>query len=227
MDTDKDFIDLLFEEMEYSEIILYSFIMVSIIWFFTKVKVNFSQVSAIIAGTLIVYHFSRRKHNELSKDRIDLEYKLGHIRPLPMYFYKDPEIIELIYSILHFKNYNEPSFITMINSIDNFLKIKDDIEKGVLHVKENMDVAKDFLRKSLESLHSFVYSIPVVKLYNDILQVSLKRLHLLLRRHLDEMYNIGLKQYNSNKINVDTQFLYNEGPNSNDSRFKNNRHSYY
>ena len=26
MDTDKDFIDLLFEEMEYSEIILYSFI---------------------------------------------------------------------------------------------------------------------------------------------------------------------------------------------------------
>ena len=85
-----------------------------------------------------------------------------------MYFHKDPEIIELIYSILHFKNYNEPSFITMINSIDNFLKIKDDIEKGVLHVKENMDVAKDFLRKSLESLHSFVYNIPVVKLYDDI-----------------------------------------------------------
>ena len=41
------------------------------------------------------------------------------------------------------------------------------------------------------------------------------------------MYNIGLKQYNSNKINVNTQFLYNEGPNGNDSRFKNNRHSYY
>ena len=99
----------------------------------------------------------------------------------------------------------------MVNSIDNFLKIKDDIEKGILHVKENMDVAKDFLRKSLESLHSFVYNIPVVKLYDDILQVSLKRLHLLLRRHLDEMYNIGLKQYNSNKINRDTQFLYNEG----------------
>ena len=157
----------------------------------------------------------------------DLEYKLGHIRPFPMYFHKDPEIIELIYSILHFKTYNEPTFITMVNSIDNFLKIKDDIEKGVLHVKENMDVAKDFLRKSLESLHSYVYNIPVVKLYDDILQVSLKRLHLLLRRHLDEMHNIGLKQYNSNKINRDTQFLYNEGPNSNDPRFKNNRHSYY
>ena len=53
MDTDKDFIDLLFEEMEFSEIILYSFIMLCIIWFFTKVKVNFSQVSAIIAGGLI------------------------------------------------------------------------------------------------------------------------------------------------------------------------------
>ena len=43
MDTDKDFIDLLFEEMEYSEIILYSFIMVCIIWFFTKVKVDDSK----------------------------------------------------------------------------------------------------------------------------------------------------------------------------------------
>ena len=47
MDTDKDFIDILVEEMEYSEIILYSLIMVCIIWFFTKVKIKGKTINVV------------------------------------------------------------------------------------------------------------------------------------------------------------------------------------
>jgi len=212
MDNKETFIDLLFNKTPPEYKIYYAFIMLVCIYFLTKMNIRFDQTVAIITGIIIIYIYSTEHRKSVNIENDDLEYKLVHIDPYPKYFHHDADIVDFFYSIKDFEQYNEPSFKSLINTVDNFLMIQNDINTGVYHCKENIDVAKDLMKKALQLVHSYVYSLPVNHVYNKKVNDSQNRLHMILRRHLDKMIKKCNNDYKERGINTDSKFIYNKGP---------------
>ena len=205
-----------FEEYDWVE---YGFILMVVLFFVTQILRPswFFFVGLLIAGILIYYRIDEKRYTISSKNK-ELMVKLKSLSPKPANFHMDSDIINLFYNIRDFKTMNSEAYDQALIAVDNMLKVVSEIEAGVYHCKENLDIVRDQMNKAMNHLHTIIYKAPVPKSVILKYMKSLKALHIILRRHVDHVVDVCQKQYKDRGIDINTHFVYNDGPRPDDTK---------
>lgn len=208
-----------FQSFEQYDWIEYAFIMISVIYFVTQImRPSWFFFIGFIFAAGIIYFRIDQKRNTVSTVNKELMVRLRSLTPRPENFHMDPDLINLFYNIREFRRLNSEAYDQTLIAIDNMLKIVSEVEAGVYHCSENLDLVKDQMYKALNHMHTVVYKLPVPKLIMLKYQKALKALHVILRRHVDHVVDICQRQYKDRTIDINTHFVYNEGPRPDDTQ---------
>jgi hypothetical protein len=142
---------------------------------------------------------------------------MNALSPTPQNFHMDPDLINLFYNIREFKAYNTEAYMLSLKSADLMLKTKAELEVGLYHCAENLDLMQEKAKDSLNHLQTIIFKSPIPKAVTLKLQRALNTLQILLRRHIDDAVRICQKQYKERGIDINTHFVYNKGPRPDDA----------
>ena len=180
-----------------------------------KIHFTMSSIVAIFVAGVVVYFLNERRRTTQVTDMKELEIKLVRITPNPKYFHLDAGIVELVYSIREFRNYNDQAFVEMIAATDKFLGLMYDIEHEVANCHHAVELAQDLKKQALNHLMSIIYRTPSDSRALVKLRKAADSLHFILNHHIDiateecnkQIKKIGLNASNKLiKINQPTGF---------------------
>lgn len=188
----------------------FAILTILLIYFINNLNLSFSNVIAITSTIIIVYLSYNYVNDNKTSTLLLYEDKLNNIYPKPKFFHLDINFIDIISNLQDLRELNPSAFNSLVLTIDNFLKIENDIlNKGVYLPKENIDVILDLKRSAINNLHSFYFNVPVSKIYDLKLSNGLKSLNSLFDTHIHSMISHANKNYKYNNITTDTHFLQN------------------
>lgn len=195
------------EDISPIKLFIYLIIILSSILLMAKFPISSNHIVGIALGIVIVYYLNERDRVINVDDLKKIEIQMESIVPKPKYFYIDANIIELIYNLLEFYDYNPTDFETMVQSIDNLLKLRLDIERGMVECEMIYDVAVDQKNKALNSIAAILISLPAQQILKEKLIAGIKILQLYLLRHLDFIKQTCENQTHNNGININTKLI--------------------
>lgn len=169
-------------------ILIYLAIILLIVFISKNINVNLNLIFALLLSVIAIKYYNYYINNKEQKILEEKENKLNSITPKPIN--RDEKAIDFLYYIRDFYEYNPPAFEEVVDSLDNFYKIKEIIKHNNQEVHQLYDIAEDIKINALNSLHSMIFKTPVDKNVEDKLSQSLKELEELLNNELEFMYKI-------------------------------------
>jgi len=128
--------------------------------------------------------------------------------------YTDIRLINYIYDLLFLYKYNEDSFVSMVIAVNGILRIRFDLERfyaanGYLpeNAVQQVESAQELMKKALNFAHTFVYTLPKSNDISSITSKIIKKLHVLLKRHISVIKRIAVKQTIQEGIHKRTKFI--------------------
>jgi len=201
-----------------SDWVEYGFIVLAVLFFVTQIlQPSWFFFVGLLIAIFFVYFRMDQKKSTISSSNQDLKFKMNSLSPPPQNFHMDPDLINLFYNIREFRTYNTEAYMLSLKSADLMLKTKAELEVGVYHCKENLDLMQEMAKDSINHLQSMIHSSPIPKAVTLKLQRALNALQILLRRHIDDAVRICQKEYKSRGIDINTHFVYNNGPRPDDA----------
>lgn len=196
----------------------YGFIFIGIMFVMTKIfQPTLVHIAGVVAAIILIYFRIDMKRSTLEDINSELDFRLKSLYPEPQNFHMDADIINIFHNIKEMRNYNSEAYDNALIAVDNMLKIISEIEVGVYHCAENHDLVVDQMYKALNHLASMIIKTPIPKATTIKYMKMMNALHIILRRHVDDVVDICRKQYASRPVDINTKFLYNEGPRPNDT----------
>lgn len=200
-----DIINILhLEDIKPLSIFTYLILFTSIIAYVKYNKISFGYVFGVVLAIIIIYLLIIHEKTEVAGDKQLHELKNSYIEPKTININKYEDLTDFVFSVQDFYHYNPPSFIEMITSIDTFLEIYEEVNidnslAGSLFVNAN-----EQRLNALNSLHSFIITIPSDKNIIDKLNKSTKTLEQMLNIYLTKIYDINKKYIEKNGVFNDT-----------------------
>lgn len=189
----------------------YLIIIMVFIVIFTKFNINISHLLGLFLGTVVVYFLNERDRtvNVDEMTRIEIQLERINIKNGGNYrfLYMDANLIELVYNLQEFHTYNPEDFDSMVHAIDNILKLRLDIERGMAECSMIYDVAVDEKNKAMNHISAILISIPTQYVLKEKLVRGIKILQLYLLRHLEYIKGVCDQQVKDNGLNVNTKLI--------------------
>lgn len=183
---------------------------ITVLYVVRVIRPTIAIAIALIIGLIVVYYVNdqhvaiRDDHNE------ELEYKLLALRPRPQYFHMDSNLVQFFWDIREFRDYNRDAYDGALKATDDILKFEHDAEIGIKQYCEHtLDLARDLMTEALNHMHTIIFKTPLANVALTKHDNALNTFHLLLRQHIDNIYNYCKTIQNSQKINKHTQIRYN------------------
>jgi hypothetical protein len=137
-------------------------------------------------------------------DNKDVDYaKLNNIIIKPIgsdqksYLYLNPLIVEFYFNIREFSQYNISSYVNSVIYANNVIGLSYQSKIGLNRTYLNYESAIENTQKSLNELNSVIYNLPSSKESYNKFDESIRILHSLLNKHIEEM---ALLFKNENKV---------------------------
>ena len=174
---DKNIIELL--------IILFS---IYIIFYILKVNLHLI-VSLILFAIILYYKFKTREEEKMTVLANTKNDKF--INKIPTILNKYDDIVNFLYYISDFKQYNEQNYAELLVNLNDFLTLYEDYQiiKGTKK-KLMEDVINDTKYKILDNLSSFIYSFNNSPILREKLNNSIDKLNIILNNYIN---NLGIK----------------------------------
>lgn len=183
------------------DLFLYISIIIFSIYIFKNVNIKIGSMIGLGLALLFVYFVNEKTNFEQKSEIKNYEKKLNSIFPKPREISKYPEIIEFIYSIREFYDYNWYAFTKMVKNIESFIQLYQDINNGLRHCKHNYELANSKKNNALNNLHSIIITLEVSN--NRVLSKKMKNaldyLQKLLNKYIQEIIII-CKEQNEKKL---------------------------
>jgi hypothetical protein len=176
------------------------------------------QLVALLIALIVIYYRMDKRKTVTANSYDELEYRLKSLYPKPENFQMDADLINLFYNIKDFRNYNSDGYDQSLVACDNMLKLKSEVEAGVFHCKENLDVIKEEMNKALNHFHTIVYKLPAQLYLMEKHQRSINALHVILRKHIDDVVMMCRKHYKDRPLDIDYHEIHNSGPRPDDTQ---------
>lgn len=124
----------------------------------------------------------------LSQTDINKIYKKYELDSL----FIDATIILFLYSILPLSNYNPQEFFSLLNGVNNILKIRKDIEiyhnqtqNAPENISQLFEIALDLRKNTINNMYNFIYTVPKMNRSYDYLSTAVERFMVLITRNTD------------------------------------------
>ena len=201
------------EWLEYAIVIVFTMFVVTRI-----VQPTALQLVALVIGLIVVYYRVDKRKSIISDTYDELEYRLKTLHPKPENFHMDADLINIFYNMRDFRKLHSEGYDGALVAVDNMLKLESEIDAGAFHCKENLDVMKDQMNKALNHFHSIIFKLPEQLYLMRKHKRALNALHIILRRHIDDIVRKCKKYYTNRGIDIDYHPIYNSGPRPDDTQ---------
>lgn len=206
-----------FGSIKKNEWLEYGVVIVFVMFIVTRIiRPTALQLVALIVALIVVYYRIDKRKTIVSDSYGELEYRLKTLYPKPQNFHMDSDLINIFYNMRNFRKHHSEGYDESLVAIDNMLKLESEITAGAFHCKENMDVMKEMMNKALNHFHSIIFKLPVQVYLMRKHKRALNSLHILLRRHIDDVSRHCKSYYEKRGIDIDYHPTYNSGPRDSD-----------
>lgn len=165
-------------------------ILFSIYILFYILKVNLHLIVTLIVFAIILYYkFKIREDEKITVLANTKNEKFKNKMPTILNKYDD--IVNFLYYISDFKQYNEQAYAELLVNLNDFLTLYEDYQiiKGTKK-KLMEDVIHDTKHKILDNLSSFIYSFNNSPVLREKLNNSIDKLNRILNNYIN---NLGIK----------------------------------
>jgi len=193
----------------------YIVILITILSVSTKFTTTFNIAiitTIIIVIILVLYLNSVKQISDEDKKNI-ARTKHEYIRPKNKNLYKYPELEDFFFSIQEFYSYNPATYEQMIDTLDNFLTVYQEVLAVNDFAGINYPILEAQKHEIVNLLHAQIYLIPDNKKLIDKLERAITELDKLLSGYLDKVYEINADSIVKNGYNNATVVI-NRGPKS-------------
>lgn len=178
--------------------LIYIIIISVIITIFGEFDLNIGNTIGIIFSLVIVYYLNDYQTINYEDEIQTTEMKLNSIKPKPNFFYIDAVIIDLVYNLMEFSNFNNQDFTNMVYNIDNLFRLELDVEKGVKNCDFIFENVKQLRKDALNNMISILNSIPAIDPMRKKFTEGIKTMQIYLQDHIDKIKRDCTKQRNIN-----------------------------
>lgn len=150
-----------------------------------------TKLNAVIAASSVQPRKGNEETDELIRragikiDRVD-----NSITYIPQHLYKDPDLVQFLYSILDFREYNHPVFLDMVWTLDNLVAVHEEIKIGVSNCTVQAQEARKYADLAMNHYRSFRLALPVIPIVETKFENKERRLHTLVLRHMDDIHRL-------------------------------------
>lgn len=185
-----------------TRLFVYIVILLFFIFYFRDTYVGLNIILSIFCAAVVILYLNDRnnKSNEVEETR--KQTKLDALRPKPRNIQYDNDIIDFLFSIQDFYQYNPQAYEEMIDNIDAFMESRDIIYLDTKFCEQYYQIAVDKKANAVNALQSLIFTIPVNVQITDKLDRAHERLETLLTKHINELYDECQKDLIVNGLNV-------------------------
>lgn len=191
------------------------FIVIFVILMFVSkfFEIGLSIIFFMIIAAIVSYVvYSRNQIIDISTEE-DLKIKLELINPRPTRLDNHPPLIDFLFSIKDFYYINPTAFYNVVQNIDNFIQLYDEIiNDQLIYCVQNLQVAIEFSRTAQNNLQSIIYNLDVDKRLTKKFHQSLKEFHLIMRQYISRMIARCNSHFNPADINNSSMWYQEYGP---------------
>ena len=156
--------------------------------------------------------YKKRSVDNLTYEK-QLEIKLSLITPKPQRIDNYPDLINFLYSIRDFYFINPNEFYGIVNEIDNFIQLYDQIMNNeMLYCTQNIEVAIPFIRNAQNHLHSMIYNLDTNKRLTAKYHKALADFHLIAQQYISRIIRKCNSKFNIKHINNTSKYYSEYGP---------------
>jgi hypothetical protein len=167
----------------------YSIILMSSILFFRNLEIGLNIFMGLIVGlVIIIYIYQRSKLEENTEIELLNEKEKNIFPPLSEESRQKKDIIELLFTIQEYYTYNPQSYEEMIDNINSFMTLYNDVLNGVRNCSENYHIAESKMHNAINALHSIIYKLPASDELMKKFNKAHNRLMKLMNNYLEEMF---------------------------------------
>lgn len=212
-------------------IVFYLGIFIGIVAVISRYTIELRHIFGLLVGAFVIYFLYFNTETTTNKKNSELEKKLNYIQkinPQIEWIHKSSYMIESLYNLKFIYKRSPNDFYNLIKMTDDFFKIKNDIiNNNVNYGMENVDVAKDIMKKILNTLHSFIMVIPTNPELDNLIRDTTDEIKEYLNNEiLDMIEHIKREEKKIGNINKYTKFP-SFGPESFDILNKDTQFYYY
>lgn len=206
-------------EITYQEWLEYLVVFVAVMFIVTRlIEPTGLQIIALITAILVIYYRMDKRKTTTSNAYNELEYRLKTLYPKPENFQMDADIINIFYNMRTYRDYHSDGYDQSLVAVDNMLKLVSEIEAGVFHCKENVDLIREQMNKAMNHFHAIIFKVPQQAFLVRKHQRAMNALHVILRRHVDDVVRKCKSYYKERDMDIDFHPIYNSGPRPDDSQ---------
>lgn len=187
-----------FSNISASSMFLYAIIFCGCIAYFRCFDITLGTIIGIIVAIVFIYLIYHREITTLSNTEQLHETKAEFIHPIPVHVTKYKDLTDFVFSIQDFYVYNPQLYENMINAIDTFMEMYEDILLDNSLAGQYYENADTHKLLALNALHSIIIMIPPNKNLINKLNESMKTLETLLNKYLYEIYEKNKQFINEN-----------------------------
>jgi len=189
---------------------IYSLITIILLGILRKYNVKLNVIIALIGAYFIIMYMFEKDQKEAGNIKEQDDFKLDNIKP--KFNHNDKvEIIDYLYSIQNFYVYNPPVYEKIVDDLNSFFIIHDNLLKDNSLVNVQYSIAETKKDNILNNIHSLILTIPnseaLINKYNE----SMKQIEKLLNKYLNEMIYLYDKHTYNNGLNINHKII-NEYP---------------
>jgi hypothetical protein len=182
----------------------YAVVVVAVFFIVTRiVRPTAMQLVAAVLAAIIVFYRVDRRNTTTERAYTELEYRLKELYPKPENFHMDADILNFYYNMKDFRKYHSEGYDESLVAVDNMLKIISEMEAGVYHCKDNLDIVKDQMNKALNHFQAIIFKLPSDVEVQRRHKRALNALHIVLRRHVDDMVKLCQDQMGGSPKEID------------------------
>lgn len=192
--------------------LLFKYIIIFIVAFKSFEAINFTTtifIAILFAFGITYINYDKDKVYTSTKKK-NLDFKLNNIYPKPTHFKNHNNLIEFVYSIKEFREYNDDSFDKMIKCIDNILQLYKDINIGTVNTNHHVDIIRDNKQKAVNYLHSIIHTMETSTVIVNKHTTALHTLDSILDYYLQKSIKISNIRLKKHGYNTASKYIYND-----------------
>lgn len=189
-----------------ASIFIYFIIFCLSIVYFGNSKTTFGTFVGLLIASAICFFLYQYEQKTLSTTEKLHQIKTEYIKPQPKKIQDYKDFTDFIFSIQDFYDYNPQAFIELIQSLDTFLNIYENVMIDETLAGDLYSIAKTYKLITLNALHSIIITLPSSKNLTKKFDISLKQYEKMLNDYLYQIYEKNTKYiekegyYNNTKI---------------------------
>lgn len=166
-----------------------SVILTVVIYVTYNLNITNKFIVSMCFGLVVIYIYYEHVRFDNTDEMSTIEYQWMNIKPFGEHLHLDANLIEFLYTLREWWTYNELEYVRLVNTVNKFLKLKQDLMNPRFSCKGHIQTFKDFMDKIMNAAHNMIFAIPPDNAFFEQHKNALRVLQTYLERHFTELKN--------------------------------------